>query len=265
MNFHTGQIFILSMTLFMSAGLLAEVPVENNIDYIKTANNSSTSMLIEASAKYKAGKITKDQYVEIALQVSQMADYYNKANTSTATKTTSIPSSNTANERVLIGTANNGKDKIYSIKINSWDQKYGYKVVIVPANPIISKEYELTVPYKEIKPGSNEIENILSNIPENFKVDKTPDNKPIVTTSPNTAGLWRLTKESGPLCVNSAETTPQPSGACKIGEKATSTGAAWANHLIPAQKKCLDQGLEKVRYDFEFTCIADIYQNAGGM
>ncbi|MDO9184339.1 MAG: hypothetical protein Q7U04_18130 [Bacteriovorax sp.] len=65
----------------------------NQIDYIKSTNNSSIEMLIKASAKYKAGTITKDQYTQVALQVSQMADYYNhvKATNTPTTIPTSVP------------------------------------------------------------------------------------------------------------------------------------------------------------------------------
>lgn len=65
----------------------AKTPVissaKNNIDYIKEANNSSIDMLIKASKKYKDGEITKDQYVEIALQVSGFANYTNKVTSET--------------------------------------------------------------------------------------------------------------------------------------------------------------------------------------
>jgi hypothetical protein len=53
---------------------------DDNINFIKETKDSSVNMLITASAKYKNGEITKDQYVQIALQVSQTADYYNKVN-----------------------------------------------------------------------------------------------------------------------------------------------------------------------------------------
>lgn len=49
-----------------------------NADYIKGVKDSSIEMLITASAKYKSGIISKDQYIQIALQVSQTAEYYNK-------------------------------------------------------------------------------------------------------------------------------------------------------------------------------------------
>ncbi|MDO9182982.1 MAG: hypothetical protein Q7U04_11270 [Bacteriovorax sp.] len=54
------------------------------INYIKQTKESSVDMLIQASAKYKSGAISKDEYVQIALQVSQTADYYNKVSTSVA-------------------------------------------------------------------------------------------------------------------------------------------------------------------------------------
>jgi hypothetical protein len=53
-------------------------PKIENADYIKGVKDSSIEMLITASAKYKSGIISKDQYIQIALQVSQTAEYYNK-------------------------------------------------------------------------------------------------------------------------------------------------------------------------------------------
>lgn len=49
-----------------------------NADYIKEVKDSSIEMLISATKKYKSGIISKDQYIQIALQVSQTADYFNK-------------------------------------------------------------------------------------------------------------------------------------------------------------------------------------------
>nr|BDT27734.1 hypothetical protein BHI3_12000 [Bacteriovorax sp. HI3] len=54
-----------------------------NMDYIKSVTNSSIEMLIEASKKYKAGSLSKDQYIEVALQVGAMADYNKKVDTAT--------------------------------------------------------------------------------------------------------------------------------------------------------------------------------------
>jgi hypothetical protein len=46
-------------------------------DYLSEAKNSALDMLIKASSEYKKGTITKDQYIQIANQVSQMAEYAN--------------------------------------------------------------------------------------------------------------------------------------------------------------------------------------------
>lgn len=50
----------------------------DDIEYVKRAKESSVAMLIKASAMYRDGKISKDKYIEVALQTSQMADYYEK-------------------------------------------------------------------------------------------------------------------------------------------------------------------------------------------
>jgi len=124
---------------------VGSAPKESNLDYIRGAKDSSVDMLIKASEKYKTGAITKEQYIQIALQVSQMAEYYNKVITpAEAASKNTRPVSN--DEMVLIGTADNGTSKIYSIKQNSWDTKYGYKVRIVPDKPIVSPYYDLTIP-----------------------------------------------------------------------------------------------------------------------
>lgn len=52
-----------------------ESPEEKN--YLNEAKNSAVEMLVAAAAKYKAGAITKDQYIQIANQVAQMAEYAN--------------------------------------------------------------------------------------------------------------------------------------------------------------------------------------------
>ncbi len=63
----------------------AAIPTNSvgNMDYIKSVTNSSIEMLIEASKKYKAGALSKDQYIEVALQVGAMADYNNKVDNAT--------------------------------------------------------------------------------------------------------------------------------------------------------------------------------------
>ncbi|MEA9357557.1 hypothetical protein SHI21_15115 [Bacteriovorax sp. PP10] len=50
-------------------------------DYLSEAKNSALDMLIKASNEYKKGTITKDQYIQIANQVSQMAEYANNNKT----------------------------------------------------------------------------------------------------------------------------------------------------------------------------------------
>ena len=74
----------------------------NNIDYIKVAKESSFEMLIKASAKYKEGTITKDQYIQVALQVSQMADYYNKTKLPTTAASTQATPVALKNQQAVI-------------------------------------------------------------------------------------------------------------------------------------------------------------------
>lgn len=50
-------------------------------DYLSEAKNSALDMLIKAASEYKKGAITKDQYIQVANQVSQMAEYANNNKT----------------------------------------------------------------------------------------------------------------------------------------------------------------------------------------
>ncbi len=50
-------------------------------DFIKEARDSSMDMLAIASEKYGAGLISKEQFLEIALQVGKMAEYAKKNST----------------------------------------------------------------------------------------------------------------------------------------------------------------------------------------
>ena len=52
----------------------------NQEDYINRAKESAINMLIVATQKYKQGALSKDKYIEVAMQVGQMADYSNKIN-----------------------------------------------------------------------------------------------------------------------------------------------------------------------------------------
>lgn len=58
----------------------APTAVDNssNVDYITGTKDSSVNMLAEATKKYKSGKLTKDQFINIALQVGQTVDYANQ-------------------------------------------------------------------------------------------------------------------------------------------------------------------------------------------
>jgi hypothetical protein len=50
----------------------------SNIDYSKSNKESTIDLLIKSTTDYNAGKLTKDQYIQIVMQVSQMTDFYNK-------------------------------------------------------------------------------------------------------------------------------------------------------------------------------------------
>jgi hypothetical protein len=59
----------------------------SNIDFVKQQRESSIDMLIKATADYKAGKLNKDKYIEVAQQVSQISDYLKKVNTPDSSST----------------------------------------------------------------------------------------------------------------------------------------------------------------------------------
>ena len=203
-----------------------------------------------------------------------MASYFGQVNAPADVKTSSTaPTSEAAklpsSDLVLIGTANNGKSKIYSVKQNSWETKYGYKVRVIPDNPDVSPYYDLVIqspnPSATLQTDPNYL---LSKIPDSYKVDKTADGKPAVTYDKNnTVGMWTVDNQSPPLtCVNEAETEPEPRGSCsKIGEKKTASASGFGNDLIPAHKKCIDQGFKKWQIIYTFTCTPDFYSNKAGM
>lgn len=67
----------------------------DNINYIRSVKDSSIEMLIKASEKYKSGLISKEQYITVALQVSQMADYYNKTSAPSIAPTANVAATQT--------------------------------------------------------------------------------------------------------------------------------------------------------------------------
>jgi hypothetical protein len=90
----------------------------SNLDYIKSAKDSSVDMLIKASKKYKDGAITKDQYIQVALQVSQMAEYYNKTNITN--ESVSIAQSTSAKKTPPGNTTGRGQTEIeYAAQVDS--------------------------------------------------------------------------------------------------------------------------------------------------
>lgn len=244
----------------------------NNIDYIKAVNNSSIDMLINASKKYKEGALTKDQYIEVALQVSGMADYTNKvvAETKSSGQIVAAAAANDKGDLVLIGTADNGKSKVYAVKQNSWDTKYGYKVKIIPDNPTVSKSYDLTIPSQDSSRTLLTDPNyLLSQIPDSFKVDKSSETgAPVVKYDNAASTMWAPVAGSETLvCVGSkdAVSTPQPSGSCQLGEQKTYlSNPGYANDMIPNQKKCLDSGLKMFQLKIDYACRPDFYLNKEG-
>lgn len=63
--------------VFIDEVLPSSAIIEDN--YIKEARDSSIDMLRVATQKYKTGKITKEQFLQIAIQVGTMADYAAKS------------------------------------------------------------------------------------------------------------------------------------------------------------------------------------------
>jgi hypothetical protein len=70
------SILTLVMAFPMSNALAAE---KGNMDYITGAKDSSVEMLIKATKMLDEGKISKDKYIEVAREVSKMAEYSNKS------------------------------------------------------------------------------------------------------------------------------------------------------------------------------------------
>lgn len=50
----------------------------NQEDYINGARESVINMLIQATQKYKQGALSKEKYIEVAMQVGAMAEYANR-------------------------------------------------------------------------------------------------------------------------------------------------------------------------------------------
>jgi hypothetical protein len=66
---------LLLITLILPTVFSAE---KNNFDYIVGAKDSSIDMLIKATKMLEDGKISKDKYIEVAKEVSKMAEYSKK-------------------------------------------------------------------------------------------------------------------------------------------------------------------------------------------
>lgn len=272
------KLSILTYFALISCHSLAEtLPQNEQVNYLQKVKESSEDMLVTATAKYKAGTITKEQYIQVALSVSSMIEYNKKSksglsetpqtNASASFKGPTISTPNPAEDnKVLIGTANNGVDKIYSIKQNSWDTKYGYKVTIVPGDPL-KQPYDLTIPSSDpSRTRQTDASTILANIPANFNVDKAPDNKPIVKYDEKLqVGMWTQVAGSEVLeCANTLVMGQSYSGSCKIGEKGKYSQGGHLNELIPAQKKCIDKGFKYFVNSISYSCEPDFYLNKNG-
>ena len=267
----TKFLFFVSVILFFTNSFASDVkPTNDNIEYIKGMTDDSKELLFEAANKYKNGDITKEQFLIVLEQVNKGVNYFKNIDTPPSTTTnivadiekTPIEKIATVNDnkKILIGTANNGNDKIYSITQKSWDNKHGHKVQIVSGDPTINP-YDLTVPHSN---NGNEVINILQGIPSEFKVDKNVSGTPIVKVDKGTRGLWRATSDSL-ICIHEPRVIAQPAGECKIGDKFISSGGGFANDLVPSQKACIDRGFEKFEMAYNYECIPDIYANNGGM
>lgn len=186
-----------------------------------------------------------------------------------AMPTTAIVSNadNNQNEMVLIGTANNGTSKIYSIKQNSWDTKYGFKIRIIPDKPNVSAYYDLTIPSSDSsRTLVTDPAYLLTQIPSSYNVDMTVDGKPtVIFDKTNNVGMW-VPGASSIVCSSALPPLPQPEGSCStIGEqKKYVSNAGFANNLRPEEKKCIDAGLDKVQIVVEFSCQPDLYLNKAG-
>lgn len=76
----------------------------DNINYIQKAARSSVDMLIRATKKYKEGAITKEQFIEISMQVAALNDYASMSEGVTSTehgKLSSNTPSPTANSNTI--------------------------------------------------------------------------------------------------------------------------------------------------------------------
>ncbi|MBY0415809.1 MAG: hypothetical protein K2Q18_16675, partial [Bdellovibrionales bacterium] len=65
-----------------SSSQSAEVE-ESNLALLKDARSSTFQMLVKASKLYKKGAMTKEKYIEIALQCAEMEDFVTAATTNT--------------------------------------------------------------------------------------------------------------------------------------------------------------------------------------
>jgi hypothetical protein len=74
-------------------------------DYNNRAKESAIDMLIKATQKYKEGSLSKDKYVEVAIQVSQMAEYANKTNESNPVTSPTEPKKTPLVDKVVIVSA----------------------------------------------------------------------------------------------------------------------------------------------------------------
>ena len=94
-NFQNKIFIIFAITI--SLGIMAQNSNENrdrsNVDYIQEQRENAIKMLIEAGEKYQAGKISKDDFVKVALHASKVASYHRKVENAAKPNPTASPAS----------------------------------------------------------------------------------------------------------------------------------------------------------------------------
>jgi hypothetical protein len=125
-------LLILSTNLFAGAkrikgtnkAKVTESNVTSNIDFSKSNKESTIDLLIKSTANFNAGKLTKDQYIQIIMQVSQMTDFYNKTNlqltanvTNPNISTAETPPQSTSNS-IIASEAKTSDSKLNTSELN---------------------------------------------------------------------------------------------------------------------------------------------------
>jgi hypothetical protein len=279
---NTDIVSLANMSSDVNAALMAQYGVDlgGGMDSSPNSNpksNSNKKELPAEASSINQNDFNKSLLEQKKVQLAQATEAVEKIKTQIAqlealtkeTPVTAIVSDagSIQNDMVLIGTANNGTSKIYSIKQNSWDTKYGYKIRIIPDNPIVTPYYDLTIPSPDpSRTLQTDPAYLLTQIPNSFNVDKTADDKPAVKfDKANSVGMW-VSGAQSIVCSDTLPPLPQPVGSCSlIGEqKKYVSNASFANNLRADQKKCTDAGLDKFQIVVEYSCQPDLYLNKAG-